>query len=113
MKKLTLQAFKLICDRVVPAARIKSDSLLLADWSSVLEMAHYLGFEDKASQSKLSKALKDNHCQDFQIVDIEHHRWILKTLDRELKVDKYLSGFEADLAYLKSVLSEAIAHVQK
>ncbi|WP_373544047.1 hypothetical protein [Chamaesiphon sp.] len=104
MKKLTTSAFKTIRDRIIPQSRIKPDSLLLADWSSVLQMAHWLGFNIKTEQAKLSKELKANHCQDFEVCEIEHHRWVLEMCDRNLKVDTYLSNFEADLTYLKTAL---------
>jgi hypothetical protein len=104
MKKLTTPAFKTIRDCIIPQARINSDSLLLADWMSVLSHAHWLGFNIKTEQAKLSQALKDNNCQDFETRDIEDHRQLLAICDRELKVETYLSTFDADLNYLRSAL---------
>jgi hypothetical protein len=112
IEKLTPQAFKTIQDRLVPTSRIKSDSLLLADWAAVLQMAHWLGFDVKTESARLSQALKSNHCQEFQVCSIDTHRQMLTTIDRALNIDTSLSRFEADFAFLQAALkSTGLPHI--
>lgn len=102
--KLTDSAFITIRNRVVPSSRIDGDLLTLADWQSVLQMAHWLGFDIKTEASKLSHSLAEYNCSQFNPCSIDYHRQLLTTIDRHLDDDTHLSGFESDLTYLKSKL---------